>query len=112
MNNLRNRVQLIGNIGQTPEIFNFDGDKKKAAFSIATSEKYRNKKGELVSETHWHNVVAWGKSAAVIEQFCEKGSELCVSGMLITRSYDDKDGNKRFITEVKMTEMLMLDKKN
>ncbi len=80
--------------------------------SIATNEAYKNQKGELVKETQWHNVIAWGKTAEIAEQFLEKGSEVCVSGKLTSRSYDDKDGNKRFISEIVVNELLMLGKKN
>lgn len=112
MTNLRNRVQLIGNLGVAPEIFEFDGGKKKARLSIATNETYRNQKGELVKETQWHNVIAWGKTAEIVENYLEKGSEVCISGKLTSRTYDDKDGNKKFISEIVMSELLMLGKKN
>ena len=112
MNNLKNRVQLIGNLGMTPEIMDFDGGKKKAKFSIATNETYRNNKGELVEETQWHNIVAWGKNASVIETYLQKGSEVCIAGKLTSRSWEDADGNKRFITEVILQELMMLGKKN
>ncbi|MBL4705546.1 MAG: single-stranded DNA-binding protein [Flavobacteriales bacterium] len=112
MNNLKNRVQLIGNLGQAPEIFNFDGGNKKAKFSIATNSSFKNKKGENVQETQWHNVIAFGKTAAIIETYLEKGSEVCISGKLTSRSYEDKDGIKRFVSEIIMNELLMLDKKD
>lgn len=112
MTNLRNRVQLIGNLGMAPEIFEFDGGKKKARLSIATNETYKNQKGKLVKETQWHNVIAWGKTAEIVESYLEKGSEVCISGKLTSRTYDDKDGNKKFISEIVMSELLMLGKKN
>jgi len=82
MNALRNKVQLIGRVGQDPEITNLDAGKKRAKFSIATHENYTNAKGEKVENTDWHNVVAWGKTAEIIEQFVTKGKEIAVEGKL------------------------------
>ena len=76
MTNLRNRVQLIGNLGNTPEIKDFEGGKKLAKLSIATNESYRNQKGEVVKETQWHNVIAWGKTAKIVEEYLDKGLSL------------------------------------
>ena len=81
-------------------------------YRIATNETYRNNKGELVEETQWHNIVAWGKNASVIETYLQKGSEVCIAGKLTSRSWEDADGNKRFITEVILQELMMLGKKN
>lgn len=108
MNNLKNKVQLIGNLGMNPEIKNLDSGKKLAKFSIATNESYRNAKGEKIEDTQWHNLVAWGKTAEIIEKFLKKGSEIAVEGKLVNRNYDDKDGNKRYITEILVNEILML----
>ena len=108
MTNLRNRVQLIGNLGNTPEIKDFEGGKKLAKLSIATSESYRNQKGELVKETQWHNVIAWGKTAKIVEEYLEKGAEVCISGKLTSRSYEDAEGNKKYISEIVMQDLLML----
>jgi len=109
---LKNKVQLIGNLGNNPEIRTLEGGKKMARFSMATSETYRSAKGEKITETQWHNVVAWGKVADIAEQFLVKGSEVAVEGKLINRNYTDKDGNKRYVTEVQVNEVLMLgDKK-
>ena len=108
--NLRNRVQLIGNLGNNPEVKSFDGGKKLAKFTIATNETYRNQAGEKVQDTQWHNIVAWGKQADIIEKYLTKGKEIAIEGKLTTRSYDDKDGNKRFITEVVLSELLMMGK--
>jgi single-strand DNA-binding protein len=110
---LRNKVQLIGNLGNNPEIRTTDGGKKMARFSVATSEIYRNAKGEKVTETQWHNLIAWGKVADIAEQFLSKGSEVAIEGKLINRNYVDKDGKKRYITEILVNEVLMLgDKKS
>jgi single-strand DNA-binding protein len=111
MSTLRNKVQLIGNLGNDPEIITMDSGRKLAKFSIATNESYKNQQGERVTDTQWHNVVAWGKTADVIEQYVTKGKEVAVEGKLTTRSYDDKDGNKRYTTEVVCNELMMLGNK-
>jgi len=107
MSILRNRVQLIGRLGKNPEIRNFD-NKKLATFSIATSEVYKNEKGERVEKTEWHNVVAWGKNAEIIEKYVVKGQEIALDGKLSSRNYDDKEGVKRYITEIVVNEVLLL----
>ena len=111
MNTLRNKVQLIGNIGNAPEIITLDSGKKLAKFSIATNESYKNSDGEKVTETQWHNLVAWNKTAEIVAQYLDKGKEVAIEGKLTSRSYDDKDGNKRYITEVIVSELLMLGSK-
>lgn len=108
MNNLKNKVQLIGNLGNTPEVINLESGKKLAKFSIATNETYKNAKGEQIKDTQWHNVVAWGKTADIIEKYLEKGNEVAIEGKLVNRSYDDKEGNKRYVTEIIANELLML----
>ena len=108
---LKNKVQLIGNLGNAPEVKTTDNGKKLARFSVATSESYRNASGEKVSETTWHNLVAWGKVADIAEKYLNKGSEVAIEGKLINRSYTDKDGNKKYITEVQVNELLMLGSK-
>ena len=110
MNALRNKVQLIGNLGDNPEIITLESGKKLAKFSIATNESYKNASGEKVTDTQWHNVIAWTKTAEIIEKYLAKGNEVAVEGKLTTRSYDDKDGNKKYITEVVINELLMLGK--
>jgi single-strand DNA-binding protein len=105
---LKNKVQLIGNLGNDPEVKTLESGKKMAKFSVATSETYRNAKGEKVKETQWHKLVAWGKLAEIIEKYVGKGKEVAVEGKLVTRSYNDKEGNKRYITEVEVSELLML----
>lgn len=112
MNTIKNRVQLIGNLGRDPEIVEFEGGRKLAKFSLATSEYYKKENGEKVSDTHWHNLVAWGKTAEIAEKFLKKGSEIGVEGKLTSRSYDDKDGNKRYVTEVVIHEILLLRQAN
>lgn len=108
---LKNKVQLIGNLGNAPEIKTTAAGKKMARFSIATDEVYRNTKGDKVKETTWHNLVAWGKIAGIVEKYLNKGSEVAVEGKLISRSYTDKDGAKKYITEVQVNELLMLGSK-
>ncbi|MRX63683.1 single-stranded DNA-binding protein [Maribacter luteus] len=111
MNALKNKVQLIGNLGNDPEIVNLDGGSKLAKFSIATNETYKNAKGEKVTDTQWHNVVAWGKTAEIVENFLMKGNEVAVEGKLTHRSYETKEGEKRYITEIRCNELLMLGNK-
>ena len=105
--NVKNKVQLIGNLGQDPEIKTFDGDKKLAKFSVATNEIYTNNKGEKVKETQWHNIIAWGKTAAVAEKILKKGVEVLIEGKLVTRSYNDKAGIKKYITEIEASEIVL-----
>ncbi|WP_297805512.1 single-stranded DNA-binding protein [uncultured Polaribacter sp.] len=108
MSTLRNKVQLIGNLGNNPEIITLDSGKKLAKFSIATNESYKNASGEKVTDTQWHNVVAWNKTAEIIERYLEKGNEVAVEGKLTSRSYETKEGEKKYITEVVANEVLML----
>lgn len=108
---LKNKVQLIGNVGNTVEVKNTESGKKLARFSIATNESYRNAKGEKVTETTWHNVVAWGKVAEIAEKFLQKGTEVAVEGKLTNRTYNDKDGNKKYIYEVQVNELLLMGSK-
>ena len=108
MNTMRNKVQLIGNLGQNPEVKELNDGKKVAKFSIATNESYKNKAGEKITDTQWHNVIAWGRNAEVIEKYIKKGSELAIEGKLINRNYTDKEGVKRYVTEIQVSELLML----
>jgi single-strand DNA-binding protein len=110
MNTLKNRVQLIGNVGNDPEIKTLEGGKKLASLSIATNESYTNDKGEKVEQTEWHRVTAWGKTAEIIEKYVTKGKEVAIEGKLSHRSYDDKNGEKRYITEVIVSGIQMFGK--
>ncbi len=112
MSTIKNHVQLIGNVGQEPSITNLENGKKVARFSLATNEYYKNDKGEKVQNTEWHTVVAWGKTAEIIEKYAGKGKEIVVSGKLKSRSYEDNDGIKRYVTEVESNEILLLGVKN
>ena len=105
---LKNKVQLIGNLGNAPEVKTLESGKKMARFNVATNEVYRNAKGEKVTETQWHNLVAWGKVADIVEKYLTKGKEVAIEGKLINRSYNDKEGNKKYITEIQVNELLML----
>ncbi len=110
MNALKNKVQLIGNAGNDPEIKTFNEGKKLARLVIATNESYYNDKGDKVTDTQWHAVTAWGKTAEIIEKYVTKGKELAVEGKLTHRSYDDKNGEKRYVTEVVISDVLLFGK--
>lgn len=100
---IRNRVQLMGNLGKDPELREFDGGKKKARFSLATNERFAYGEGQFKEDTQWHGVVAWGKLAAQAAEQLRKGSRIALEGRLVHGSYDGKDGQKRYFTEVVMT---------
>jgi single-strand DNA-binding protein len=110
MNAMKNRVQLIGNVGNDPEVKTLENGKKLAHLNIATNDKYTNDKGEKVEQTEWHRVTAWGKTAEIIEKYVVKGKEVAIEGKLTHRSYDDSNGEKRYITEVVVNEILLLSK--
>ncbi|HPF51759.1 MAG TPA: single-stranded DNA-binding protein [Draconibacterium sp.] len=110
MNALRNSVRLLGHLGEDPKVRKLDSGKTVANFNIATNEIYRDQNGNKQSETTWHRVVAWGKQAEIAEKYLKKGSEVSIEGKLTNRSYEDKDGEKHYITEVVINQMLMLDK--
>lgn len=107
MKSMRNSVQLIGRLGKDPEVKTF-GDKKKASFSIATSDSYKNAKGEKVEDTQWHNVVIWGKLAGVAEKYLKKGQEVAVEGRLVHSNYETDKGEKRYFTEINVNDLVML----
>lgn len=111
MSTLRNKVQLIGNLGNDPEIITLESGKKLAKFSLATNETYKNAQGESVTDTQWHNIVVWNKTAEIVEKYLSKGKEVAVEGKLTTRSYDDKDGIKRYMTEIIVNELLLIGSK-
>lgn len=110
MNSL-NKAMLIGRLGKDPEVRYFEGGNAKAAFPIATTEVYKDKNGQRVENTQWHNIVCWSKLAEIAEKYLRKGANVYVEGKIITRSWDDKDGNKRYTTEIIADNFLMLDKK-
>lgn len=112
MNTLRNSVRLVGNLGMDPEVKSFDNNKKLARLSIATHESYKNDKGERTTETQWHNVVMWNQQAKFAEDYLKKGDEIVIEGRLSSRSYTDKDGNKRFVTEIVANDFLKMNRSN
>lgn len=106
-----NKVILVGNVGKDPETRYLDEGVSVSKFPLATSEVYRNKDGEKVTTTEWHNVVLWRGLAQVAEKYVKKGTQLYIEGRIRTRSYDDRDGNKRYITEIVADNMQMLGRK-
>jgi single-strand DNA-binding protein len=108
---LKNKVQLIGNLGNAPEVRTTETGKKLVKFSVATNEIYRNANGEKIKETQWHNLIAWGKLADIAEKYLLKGTEVAIEGKLINRNYTDKEGNKKYITEIQVNELLLLGSK-
>ncbi|MGB4775730.1 MAG: single-stranded DNA-binding protein [Daejeonella sp.] len=111
MSNLRNSVRLVGFLGNDPEVKSINEKKKVARVSIATNDSYKNDKGEKVEETQWHNLVMWDRNAALAKNYLKKGSEVTIEGKLTSRSYTDKEGIKRFITEIIVNEVLLMGKK-
>jgi single-strand DNA-binding protein len=108
MNSLRNKVMLIGNLGQDPEIKTTETGKKVTHFTLATDEGYKNAEGQKVSETTWHNIVAWNGLADVAGRFLKKGREVAVEGRIVYRSYEDKNGVTKYITEIVLNDLLLL----
>jgi single-strand DNA-binding protein len=106
-----NKVILVGNVGKDPVVRYFDKGVAKATFPLATSESYTNQQGETITTTEWHNIVLWRSLAEVAEKTIKKGSQVYVVGKIKTRSYVDKDGNNKYITEILADAMLLLDKK-
>ena len=108
MNNLRNRVMLIGNLGQDPEIKTLESGKKVAHFTIATNDAFKNTEGQKVEETTWHNIVAWNGLAERAARYLRKGKEVAIDGRLVYKSYEDKKGVTKYVTEIVLNEMLFL----
>ncbi|MFT5724262.1 MAG: single-strand DNA-binding protein [Bacteroidia bacterium] len=111
MNSLRNSVRLVGHLGNTPEVKEVANGKKVAKISLATNESFKKSTGEQVTETQWHNLVAWGKTAEIAEKYLAKGQEICVEGRLNNRKWEDPEGNTKYATEVVVNELLMVGKK-
>ncbi len=107
MTTLRNSVNLIGRLGNDPEMKTFGENRRMARFSLATNDYYNDSEGKRVTETQWHNIVAWGKTAEIAEKLLNKGKETAIQGKLVNRSYEDKEGNKHYITEVVAGEILV-----
>jgi single-strand DNA-binding protein len=110
MNALRNSVRLIGNLGDDPKVRKLESGKIVARFSLATNEVYRDGNGEKQTETTWHRLVAWGKQAEIAESYLRKGSEIAMEGRLTNDTYEDKKGEKHYVTEIVVNSLLMLDK--
>lgn len=110
--NLRNKVQLIGHIGQAPEMKTTENGKTLAKFSLATNESYYDANGTQITNTQWHNIVAWGKTADVAQNLLDKGKEVLVEGKLSTREYENNEGKKQRITEIVAQQLLVFGKKN
>ncbi len=111
MNSIRNQVQLIGHLGKDAELIKFENGSNKVNVTIATSESYKNKNGEKVEETQWHNLIAWGKTAEIMGMYFKKGKQVAVSGKLCHRTYQDKEGKDRNVSEIQVNEFTFLDKK-
>ncbi len=110
MNNLRNRAQLIGNLGMDPEVKEINGT-TFAKVSLATTETYKDSEGNKVKNTQWHNLVAWGNTALIFKNYAKKGNEIAVEGKINYRSYENKEGEKKYITEIVVSEILLLNSK-
>jgi len=108
---LKNSVRLLGNLGANPEVREFAEGKKLVKFNIATNENYKDADGNKVTETQWHNAVAWGRVADYAEKYLEKGSEVTLEGRLVNRSYTDKEGVKKYVTEIIVNEIMPVNSK-
>ena len=112
MNSLRNSVRLVGSLGMDPEVKSFENNRKLAKVSIATNETYKNDKGEKITDTQWHNLVMWNGQANLAEQYLKKGDIISIEGKLASRSYVDKDGNKKYMTEVVVNDFMKMNNKS
>lgn len=108
MNALRNKVQLIGRLGQDPEIRTLESGKKVAHFNLATNESYRNSEGTKIDETTWHSIVAWNGLAELSSKYLSKGKEVCIEGRISYRTYTDKNGIQKSVTEIVASDLVML----
>ena len=110
MNALRNKVQLIGRLGQNPEIVTFKDGNKMTKFSMATDDSYKDKTGNKVERAYWHNIIVRGGLVSIVENYINKGQEIAIEGKLTNRSWEDKDGKKNYTTEILVKELLILNK--
>ncbi|WP_343606809.1 single-stranded DNA-binding protein [Fluviicola sp.] len=108
MNTLKNKVNLIGRIGSKPVAQIFDSGAKKVRLSVATNERFKDKKGDWVDNTQWHTVIAWGKLCDRVEKILDKGTEVVIEGRIVNRNYETKDGDKRMVTEIELCEFVVL----
>ncbi|MEM9858771.1 MAG: single-stranded DNA-binding protein [Bacteroidota bacterium] len=111
MRNLRNSVQLIGRLGKDPEAKTLTSGKSMTTFSLATTDSYKNADGEKVEDTQWHNVVAWGRKAEIASEYLKKGQEVAIEGKLVHRNYETNSGEKKYITEINVNELVLMGKK-
>ena len=111
MNTLRNKVSLIGRLGAKPEVVKIDNGNALARFSIATNESYKNKEGEWVENTQWHNLKEWGKNAELVEKLLKKGTEVAVEGKIVNGNYTNKEGETRYSTSIEIRDFLVLTSK-
>lgn len=111
MSTLKNKVNLIGRVGAKPEMQVFDSGARKVRLSVATNERYKQKNGEWTDNTQWHNVIAWGNQVDRITKVLDKGAEVVIEGRLVNRSYEDKAGVRHFITEIEMSDFLLVSRK-
>ncbi|MCU4156520.1 single-stranded DNA-binding protein [Carboxylicivirga sp. A043] len=107
MANLRNRVQLVGNLGMNPEVKAFDNGRKLAKFTLATNENFNSANGQERTETQWHNIIAWGKQAEIAQKYLQKGNEVAIEGRLTHRQYEDKNKETRYVTEVVLSSYVL-----
>jgi single-strand DNA-binding protein len=112
MSTLKNKVNLIGRVGAKPESQVFESGAKKARLSIATNERFKDKKGDWVDNTQWHNVVAWGNQVDRVVKALDKGSEVVIEGRLVNRNYEDKNGGKHYVTEIELSDFLLVNRKS
>ena len=112
MNTLKNTVSLIGNLGVDPEFKTLEGGNTLARFSVATNESYKDKKGEWVTTTQWHNIIAWGKTAELSNKLLTKGTEVLLEGKLQNDTYTTKEGEKRYKTEINLRGFLVINRDN
>jgi single-strand DNA-binding protein len=113
MSSLRNRVILIGRVGAQPETKTLENGSQYSRFSIATSESYKNDEGEKIEDTQWHNIIVWDKKAEIAQKYLKKGSEVAIEGKLVNNNYTDKEGNKKYTTDIVVSELLLIgDKKD
>jgi single-strand DNA-binding protein len=108
MNTLKNRVTLIGNLGQDPEVKTIETGKKVTHFTLATDDGYKNSDGQKVSETTWHNIVAWNGLAEIAGKYLKKGHQVAVEGRIVYRTYEDKKGATKYITEIVLNDLILL----
>jgi single-strand DNA-binding protein len=108
MNTLKNKVQLIGNLGFDPEVREIAKGRKVARISVATNDRYTNTEGEKVTNTQWHTVVAWGRTAEMVERLMRKGTHVALEGRLVHRSYEGRDGSTRYVTEIVLSDFQLL----